>query len=61
MQIEHVTAFLYALKPKGIRFGLENTRLVLEKLGAPHRRLMEHRRHLTVHLPGVDRGGRRML
>ncbi len=51
MQIEHVTAFLYALKPKGIRFGLENTRLVLEKLGAFHRRLK------VVHLAGSNGKG----
>ncbi|HUU03351.1 MAG TPA: folylpolyglutamate synthase/dihydrofolate synthase family protein [Myxococcota bacterium] len=35
MRIEQVTAFLYSLKPKGIRFGLENTRLVLDKLARP--------------------------
>ncbi len=35
MQIDHATAFLYALKPRGIRFGLENTRLVLDRLGRP--------------------------
>jgi len=51
MQIEHVTAFLYALKPKGIRFGLENTRLVLEKLGSPHRDLR------VVHLAGSNGKG----
>ncbi len=51
MRIEHVTAFLYALKPKGIRFGLENTRLVLQKLGAPHRRLR------VVHLAGSNGKG----
>jgi dihydrofolate synthase/folylpolyglutamate synthase len=33
MRIEQATAFLYSLKPQGIRFGLENTRLVLDKLG----------------------------
>jgi len=35
LRIDEVTAFLYALKPRGIRFGLENTRLVLEALGRP--------------------------
>jgi len=35
MRIEQITAFLYSLKPRGIRFGLENTRLVLERLGNP--------------------------
>ncbi|RLB57693.1 MAG: bifunctional folylpolyglutamate synthase/dihydrofolate synthase [Deltaproteobacteria bacterium] len=35
MDIAQVTAFLYSLKPRGIRFGLENTRLVLEQLGRP--------------------------
>ena len=35
MNIEQATAFLYSLKPRGIRFGLENTRYVLEKLGTP--------------------------
>lgn len=34
MRIEQATAFLYSLKPQGIRFGLENTRLVLDKLKA---------------------------
>jgi dihydrofolate synthase/folylpolyglutamate synthase len=35
MNISEVTAFLYALKPCVIRFGLENTRQVLAKLGNP--------------------------
>ena len=35
MRIEQITAFLFSLNPKGIRFGLENTRLVLEQLGRP--------------------------
>ncbi len=35
MRIDYVTAFLYSLNPKGIRFGLENTRYVLDKLGRP--------------------------
>ena len=39
MRLEHATAFLYALKPRGIRFGLENTRLVLQRLGNPQKRL----------------------
>jgi dihydrofolate synthase/folylpolyglutamate synthase len=51
MEIQHVTAFLYALKPKGIRFGLENTRLVLEKLGTPQENLK------VVHLAGSNGKG----
>ena len=51
MEIEHVTAFLYALKPKGIRFGLENTRLVLEKLSNPQKDLR------VVHLAGSNGKG----
>jgi len=51
MNIEHVTAFLYALKPKGIRFGLENTRLVLEKLSNPQEKLA------VVHLAGSNGKG----
>ncbi len=35
MNISEVTAFLYALKPPVIHFGLENTRQVLAKLGNP--------------------------
>ena len=51
MEIQHVTAFLYALKPKGIRFGLENTRLVLEKLKTPQENLK------VVHLAGSNGKG----
>ncbi len=51
MQIEAVTAFLYSLKPRGIRFGLENTRLVLEQLGRPQDRFR------TVHLAGSNGKG----
>lgn len=39
MDIRSATAFLYALKPRGIRFGLEATRLTLERLGHPERNL----------------------
>jgi dihydrofolate synthase / folylpolyglutamate synthase len=51
MRIEAVTAFLYALKPRGIRFGLENTRLVLERLGRPQRSFR------VVHVAGSNGKG----
>lgn len=51
MDIEHATAFLYSLNPKGIRFGLENTRLVLEQLGRPQDRFR------AVHLAGSNGKG----
>ena len=51
MKIEHVTAFLYALKPRGIRFGLENTRLVLERLGNPQQRFQ------VIHVAGSNGKG----
>ncbi|RME28310.1 MAG: bifunctional folylpolyglutamate synthase/dihydrofolate synthase [Deltaproteobacteria bacterium] len=49
--IEHVTAFLYSLKPRGIRFGLENTRLVLDKLGKPQDRMR------IIHIAGTNGKG----
>jgi dihydrofolate synthase/folylpolyglutamate synthase len=39
MRIQDATAFLYALKPRGIRFGLESTRQVLQRLGHPQKKL----------------------
>lgn len=51
MHIDQATAFLYALKPRGIRFGLENTRLVLERLGRPQDRFQ------AVHLAGSNGKG----
>jgi dihydrofolate synthase/folylpolyglutamate synthase len=51
MRIEEATAFLYALKPRGIRFGLENTRLVLERLGRPQRAFR------VVHVAGSNGKG----
>ncbi len=51
MRIEAATAFLYALKPRGIRFGLESTRLALERLGRPQRRFR------VVHVAGSNGKG----
>ena len=51
MKIEHVTAFLYALKPRGIHFGLEDTRQVLECLGNPHHRFQ------VIHVAGSNGKG----
>jgi dihydrofolate synthase / folylpolyglutamate synthase len=51
MRIEQVTAFLYSLKPKGIRFGLENTRLVLDKLDRPQDNFE------VVHIAGTNGKG----
>lgn len=51
MHIDLATAFLYSLNPKGIRFGLENTRLVLEKLGRPQDA------YQAVHLAGSNGKG----
>lgn len=51
MHIDQVTAFLYALKPQGIRFGLENTRLVLERLGRPQARFR------AIHIAGSNGKG----
>ncbi|MBN2492943.1 MAG: bifunctional folylpolyglutamate synthase/dihydrofolate synthase [Deltaproteobacteria bacterium] len=51
MDIAEVTAFLYALKPSGIRFGLESTRLVLERLARPDRRFD------AIHLAGSNGKG----
>ncbi|NMB77231.1 MAG: bifunctional folylpolyglutamate synthase/dihydrofolate synthase [Myxococcales bacterium] len=46
MDIRSATAFLYALKPRGIRFGLEATRHTLERLGHPERTLQ------VIHVAG---------
>jgi dihydrofolate synthase / folylpolyglutamate synthase len=51
MRMDHVTAFLYALKPLGIRFGLENVRLVLETLGCPQNRFR------VIHVAGSNGKG----
>ncbi len=51
MRIEQITAFLYSLNPKGIRFGLENTRLVLEQLDRPQAA------YATIHLAGSNGKG----
>jgi dihydrofolate synthase/folylpolyglutamate synthase len=51
MKIEEVTAFLYSLNPKGIRFGLQNTLYVLEKLGNPQGS------YPSVHLAGSNGKG----
>jgi dihydrofolate synthase / folylpolyglutamate synthase len=51
MRIEHATAFLYALKPRGIRFGLENTRLVLQRLGNIQKRFR------VIHVAGSNGKG----
>ncbi len=51
MHIDQATAFLYSLNPKGIRFGLENTRLVLEQLGRPQDA------YRAIHLAGSNGKG----
>ena len=51
MHIDYVTAFLYSLNPKGIRFGLENTRYVLDKLGRPQDSFR------SIHLAGSNGKG----
>lgn len=51
MNIAHATAFLYSLDPKGIHFGLENTREVLERLGHPERLFR------TAHIAGSNGKG----
>jgi dihydrofolate synthase/folylpolyglutamate synthase len=51
MHIDQATAFLYALKPRGIRFGLENTKLVLKNLGNPEKKLK------VIHIAGSNGKG----
>ncbi len=51
MRIDHATAFLFALKPRGIRFGLESTRHVLKNLKMPQNKFD------SIHLAGSNGKG----